>query len=161
MIVMYYIVILISALVSTLIDVSYLSFIEVSGATVLLSFSILLTLVLMERSRSIWIFSAFLVLFFSIFSSLPILFLIFAFMGIPYLIKFLKQSILFENNPLAIFLIIIFSTFVFQGVLILISKDFSINALNSLVTFILMNTISGALVYYLANYITKRLGIKK
>lgn len=157
----YYVIITFITLLLSLLDTSYLSFLEISGATILLSYAVLIVLALLDRKKPTFFYAAILTLFYSAFSSLPILFLIFMFFATPLAIQYSKKRFSIENNIVIILLVFFISNFVFEGLLILISKDFSYLALNALISFTTINTIAGMIIYFCTKAVTNYLGIKK
>lgn len=157
----YYIVITFVTFFLSLLDTSYLSFLEIGGATILLSYAVLIVLALFDKKKPTFFYATLLILFYSIFSSLPILFLIFMFFVTPFVIQYAKKRFSIENNFVIILLVFFVSNLVFEGLLILISKDFSFSALNALISFTTINTIVGIIIYFCTKVVTNYLGIKK
>lgn len=161
MIIIYYIFIALAALLLSILDTSYLSFLEVNGATVLSAYAVLIILALNGRRSSIIFYSALLTLFYSAFSSLPVLFLIFIFFATPLIIQFFKRKVVIESNFIAILFVFFVFNFLFEGILILISRDFSSSGINAWASFTLINVLFGMAIYYGLKLCARYFGIKK
>ena len=147
-----YIVIVVVAIVSVILDTSFFSFLEIWHATVLISFQILITLAIIGFRYHLLYFSALAILLYAVFSSVPLYFLILAFLGIPLLIIYLKLKITYDSNFPIILLSFLVINFVFQLGLIGVSLNFSAIAVTSVASFSLINTLAGLIIYYIINY---------
>lgn len=148
-----YILITVIAIVSVILDTSFFSFLEVWHATVLITFQILITLSIIGFRQHLLYFAAIAILLYAIFSSVPLYFLILAFLGIPLLIIFLKSKITYESNFPVIFLSFLIVNLIFQLGLIGASLSFSAAAITSIASFSIINTMAGLIIYYIINYI--------
>jgi len=148
-----YIVIVLVAIVSVILDTSYFSFLEIWHATVLITFQILIVLAIIGFRQHLQFFAAFAILLYAIFSSVPLYFLIVAFLGIPLLVIYLKSKITYESNFPVILLSFLIINMIFQ--LGLVGATFSISAaaMTSVASFSLINTVVGLVIYYIVNYL--------
>lgn len=145
---LYYIFILLLAFVSTLLDTSFFSFLEIYYATILISLGILISLPMLEIKKGTVIYATLLILFFTIFSSLQIWFLFLIFIIIPLIVFYLNRRFAFEHSKILIVLVFILCNFLFQFSLAAVSQNFSTQAFISVISFTLINTISGILIFY-------------
>lgn len=143
----YYITILFLAFLSTLLDTSYFSFLEIYYSTILISLGILISLAMLGIKKGTVMYATFLILFFTIFSSLQVWFLFSIFILIPLIVFYLNRRFAFDHSKILIILVFLFCNFLFQFSLAVISQDFSTQAFISVVSFTVINTILGFLIF--------------
>ncbi len=148
-----YIVIVLVAIVSVILDTSYFSFLEIWHATVLITFQILIVLAIIGFRQHLQFFAAIAILLYAIFSSVPLYFLIVAFLGIPLLVIYLKSKITYESNFPVILLSFLIINMVFQLGLVGATFNISAAAMTSVASFSLINTVAGLVIYYIVNYL--------
>lgn len=148
-----YIILILLAVISALLDTSFFSFLDVWNATVLLTFQILIVLSLLRFKNVLIVFAALSILLYASLSSLPIIFLIVAFLLIPLLIVYLGTKITFESNFPLILLSFLLINLVFQLLLVAISLEVSGAALTSVASFALINSMVGIIIFYIINYL--------
>lgn len=144
---LYYILILLLAFISSLLDTSFFSFLEIYYATILISLGILISLPMLNIKKGTVMFATFLILFFTIFSSLEIWFLFLIFISIPLIVFYLNRRFAFDHSKILIILVFLFCNFLFQFSLAVVSQDFSIQAFISVISFTTINTIAGFIIY--------------
>ena len=152
---LYYILIILLAFVSTLLDTSFFSFLDIYYATVLTSLAILISLPMLEIKKGTVIYATLLLLFFAIFSSLEIWFLFLVITIIPLIVFYLNRRFAFEHSKILIVLVFLMCNFIFQFGLAVASQDFSTQAFISVISFTVINTIVGVLIYYLLKILRK------
>lgn len=149
------------ALVTTLLDTSFFSFLSIFEASFVLTFSLLLVLTILDLRKEALYFGFVSILFYTIFSSLPVYLLFLIFLGIPmviYLIK-IRMAINLENFVWVI-ITLFFSNLSFYFLLIVFFGEVSAVSLTSFSFFIIINTILGLAVYYLSKILMKYFNIK-
>lgn len=145
-----YLFLLILAFASTLLDVSFFSFLEIQDATILSSLALLITLSILDLKKSTVIFASFLTLFFAIFSSLSVWMMIALFFGVPLLIFVANHRFAIDRANFLVIFTFIFFNLIFQLSLALFSLDFSATAFKSIISFMIINSVFGLMIYYLA-----------
>lgn len=145
----YYFLLIALAFISTLLDTSFFSFLEIYYAIILISLGILISLPMLDIKKGTVIYATLLILFFTIFSSLQIWFLFLIFILIPLIVFYLNRRFAFEHSKILIVLVFILCNFLFQFSLAAVSQNFSTQAFISVISFTLINTISGILIFYI------------
>lgn len=144
-----YLIFILLAFLTTLLDTSFFSFLEVYHATILSSFAFLVSFSILDIKKGTLIFAAFLTLFFAVFSSLPVWLIICLFFGIPLIIFVVRFRLAIDRSGFLLVLTFISTGLLFQLSLAMAALDFSKNAFISVISFTIINTIFGLLVYYL------------
>lgn len=138
------------AFLSSVLDTSFLAFLDIFNSTVISSFCIVIVLAMLGyKSQSIY-FGSFVILFLSAFSSIPIFALFIAYMAIPLLIIFLKQKIYFEAIPAVVVLAFLVSSTIFRLTLLTLGSIPSRKIISSLLSFPAINTLFGYFLLMLA-----------
>lgn len=137
------------ALVSSVLDTSFFSFFEFWYATIILSFQILIGFTILGLKNYLLLFAALIILFFSALSSLPPIYLIIIFLIFPFSLFYLKKRLPFEFNFFIIILFFLLINFIFQALLMILSMQFSSQAVTSIASFSLINTSVGIPMYYI------------
>ncbi|MFA7244025.1 MAG: hypothetical protein WC080_01915 [Patescibacteria group bacterium] len=156
-----YIFLGITALIATLLDISYFSFLSVAGSSILLVFIIQLILAALDLKYYSIIFASFAVLFYAGLSSVPIQYILILFIIIPLLIFYLRQKIRFDLTYFSFLFIIVGSCAVFQILLIILELNFSIQSFLSALTFIVVNSLAGIVVFSIAKIVAQKLKLVK
>jgi len=143
------------AFATTLLDTSFFSFLEIYYATIITSLAFLISFSILNLKKRTIIYAAFLTLFFVVFSSLPVWFIICVFFGIPLIIFAVRFRLALDRSILLLVLTFIFSNFLFQMFLAVSSVDFSRTAFISVISFTLINTIAGLVIYYIVQKVIK------
>jgi len=141
------IMLIVVALVTVLLDVSFFSSIEIYGATIILSLSILLTMAISDRSRDYLIYAFSLILFFTIFSSLPLIVIAIEFLLLPAGLNYVMIKYFPKPRPVTSPIYYIFGTLFFELVLLVYSKEFTESGLLTLSYFVVINSIVGVICY--------------
>lgn len=149
------------ALVSTLLDISFFSFLPVGGASILTTFIILIILASFDLRYYSVIFSAFAVLFYTGLSSVPVYYIAIMFVAIPILVFYIRKRILFELSYFSFLSIIVGSTFLFEIIYLLIEFNFSSNTIYPALMFVLINSLFGIVLFSLSKKITHKFKITK
>lgn len=152
-----YITFVFLALVTTLLDTSFFSFLEIYYATILTSLAFLISFSVLNLKKGAIIYAAFLTLFFAIFSSLPVWLLICLFFGIPLIIFAVRFRLAIDRSKLLLTLTFLIANLLFQLSLATASLDFSKYAFISVVSFTIANTLVGLLIYFVTKKIVNTL----
>lgn len=148
-----YIIFISLALVTTLLDTSFFSYLEIYYATILTSLAFLISFSILNLKKGAVIYAAFLTLFFAIFSSLPVWLLICLFFGLPLIIFAVRFRLAIDRSILILILTFIVANLLFQLSLAIASLDFSKYAFISVVSFTVINTLAGLAIYYITKTI--------
>lgn len=148
-------------LISSLLDISYFSALPVFGSSILLTFQLIIVIAAYDWRYYSIIFAAFAILFYTGLSSLPIYFILILFIGIPLLIFYLRKRIIFELNYFTFLTIIFASNLVFQIAYLIIGWDFSINIIFAALSFILINSLAGIILFIISSKFAQTLKIRK
>jgi len=156
-----YITLAMLSLATTLLDTSFFSFIDIFEATILTTFLVLLVLVILNFRREALYFASFSILFFTIFSSVPIYLLFVLFFGIPIAIYLVKTKIAVnQENIFWVIIIFLVANFFFDLLLLVFWGEANANALTSLMFFTIVNTIFGLLIFYITKIIIRYFNIE-
>lgn len=156
-----YIFFAILTLITSVLDISYFSAIPILGSSILLTFELVIIIAAYDWRYYSIIFSMFAILFYSGLSSLPIYYILILFIIIPLLIFYLRKRIIFEINYFTFLTIIVASNFLFQMIYLLIEWNFSFDALISALSFILINTLAGMVLFIISSKLSRTLKIGK
>lgn len=137
------------ALVTVLLDVSFFSAFEVYGATIILSLVILLTMSITDRSRTYLIYAFSLILFFTIFSSLPLFVIALEFLALPVGLNYIVTRYFPRPRPVTSPIYYLFGNFIFELVLMVHGKEYNQAGLLTLSYFVVLNSIIGVICYVL------------
>lgn len=150
------------SLASTLLDVSFFSALPFHEATIISTLSIIIILALLGNLKNEISFSFSAIIFFSLFSSVPVWYLVLTFMIIPTLVLYLRKSYLPDLSVLAATPFFIGLNLIFQlGLTLIVVGGWNNAAFNALGYFVLVNTVSGLLLYFLIKIIFARLEREK
>lgn len=132
----------------TFIDVSFLSFLGVYGATILSSFLFVIIFSMTDKTKKDYIIAALsVVLFFSIFSSLPLFPIIAGFFLIPATIGYLRQHSFPEPSVLVSVVYFVISTALFEGMILLYLRAWNDEGFLAFGWFIFLNSFFGFISY--------------
>jgi len=141
------ILLIVAALITVLLDVSFFSSLEIYGATVILSLAVLLTMAITDRGRDYLIYAFSLILFFTIFSSLPLIVIAIEFLVLPAGLNFVLTKYFPKPRPATSPIYYIFGTLFFEFVLLVYSKEFTQSGFLTLGYFVVINSIVGVICY--------------
>lgn len=140
------------------IDISFFSFIGIFGATLLSSLIFLVIFSILNKDqKDDYIVALSMVLFFSIFSSLPLPIIFIGFFLLPFGIGYVRKHYFSEPSPIGSIPYFLMTNFIFEGVLILYVGDFSSSGLLMFSWFILLNTFFGFLLYSISQSVRNNL----
>jgi hypothetical protein len=105
------------------------------------------------------IFAACAILFYAGLSSVPILYIMIMFVGIPMLVFYTRKRFLFELSYLSFLLIIVGSLVVLEIILLIIGLDFSVSSLFAAVMFVAVNALVGIILFPIAKRVAQKLKI--
>ncbi len=138
------------AFIFSVLDTSFFAFYETFSSTVISSFIVLMILVIFDRKKTTVYFGSFCILFLSAFSSLPLYSMILGYLGIPLIIFYFRQKIYFESNLFPALVIMLFSNLLFRLLLLPLSEIRSESTLLSVISFPIINTLIGSILFVLA-----------
>ncbi|MCX6808251.1 MAG: hypothetical protein NTW50_01105 [Candidatus Berkelbacteria bacterium] len=150
------ILLVVLALSLVLLDVSFFVNFEVNGATFLSSFCVLVVLALVDNSKKYYIFSLALVLFFSLFTSLPLLVIALNFFLLPAFLNFIRLKFFPEPTPFTSLFYFISISVVFEIIIMIYSGSWNSQALLALLYFVLINSAAGVFLFTMYRIIKKR-----
>lgn len=133
------ILLIIVALLTTVLDTSFFSLIPIFGATIVSTFSVLLILSLFENRQNFLVFGLSSIVLFSIFSSVPIWFLVLIFLALPSIFTFIINNYFPKHSILPSFLYFFVMSFLFQGVLTLFFGQLGVVYLKIIGSFAIIN----------------------
>lgn len=152
---------LIFALCLTVLDVSFFAALSVSGATFISSLAVVMIYALLRKEGDYLALGIFLTLFYSVFSSVPVWFIVITFVGIPSLVIFLRNSYFPEPSGIFAFLFFLLYYLIFEFVLLLIFKELNSEGGRILVYFILLNSITSIIIYQTVRLVRKKFRIEE
>ncbi len=156
-----YIILAILSLLTTLLDTSFFSFIDIFEASIISTFAVLFTMAILNLKREALYFASFSILFYVIFSSVPVYLLFILFLGIPLILYLTKTKIaLNQENVLWVITIFLLANFLFDLLLLLLFGGVSAESITSLFSFIVINTIFGLIIYYLSKIVISYFNIE-
>lgn len=143
------ILLVICAFVLSLLDTSFFSAMPLFGATIISAFVLALTLSMFDQVNVLLTYVISAILFFSVFSSLPIHFIVLGFFLIPYLILFIRKKYFPQSSVLSSIPFFVFGTLFFSLMLLLNNRQWNLDGLVVLIYFVLLNSAIGMGLYYL------------
>jgi len=156
-----YIILAIAAFVTTLLDTSFFSFIDIFEASIISTFSALLVLTILNFKREALYFASFSILFYTIFSSVPVYLLFLLFFGISTLFYLAKIKVAINLKSIFwVIIIFLVSNFLFDLFLLLLFGGVTADSLTSLFFFVIINTIFGIILFYLSKILIKYFNIE-
>ena len=132
---------------TTLLDVAFFSNLEFYGATIILTFIIANLFSLGNKWEDLIVFISGALLFFAIFSSVPIPALIFVFYVVPLASYYLKKNYFSEPSPIFSVFYLAPAMLLFDLSLMIVTKQWSAEAILSLCYFVVINSIFGVIIY--------------
>ncbi len=139
-----------------LLDTSFFSNLPIGNATIISTLAAIILFSFTGNPRDLISFVSFAIIFFSIFSSLPIWLIFFTFLLIPGLIFYVRKILLPEPSP--IFSVIYFfgGNFLFELAILLRSGEWNQKGLAVFVSFVLINSLFGVAVFAIGKYLLMR-----
>lgn len=156
-----YIFFAILTLITSLLDISYFSALPIFGSSILLTFQLIIVIAAYDWRYYSIIFATFAILFYAGLSSLPIYLILALFIGIPLLIFYLRKRIIFELNYFSFLSIIIASNLIFQIIYLISVWDFTSNTFFASLSFILINSLTGIIIFFISSKFAQTLKIGK
>ncbi len=151
-----YIILVILSLVTTLLDTSFFSFIDIFEASLISTFAVLLTFTILNFRREALYFASFSILFYTIFSSVPVYLLFILFFGIPIFVYLVKNKIALNLESIFwIIIILLIANAIFDLLLLFLFGGISAGTLTSFFSFITINTIFGVIIFYLSKIVIR------
>lgn len=156
-----YILLFVLSFLTAILDTSFFSFLTLYEASLISTFSIMIILMILDLRREALYFASFSILFYTIFSSVPVYLLFILFLGIPLFFYLLKTRVAINLESLVWVIIILFlSNLLFDLLLIVFFGDVSAGSLTSLLFFTIINTVFGLIVFYISKIIIKYFNIQ-
>lgn len=149
------IIIILFAFLLSILDTSFFSFLPIFGATIISSYDFIINFSIMGKSRDFVFFTTVVVFFFSIFSSLPIWFVVLSFLVVPYAIFYVRNVYFTDPSVLASSMFFGIATFVFSFISMIYRKSWSESGIVALIYFVIINSVFGVALYYLSKRIRK------
>ena len=144
------------SLLFTLLDVSFFSFIQIYGVTIISTFLIIISFSLLVDTKlahhDLLIFQSSSLIMFSVLSSVPIWLLLIGFIIIPGVIVYLRENYVSYPSVFVVIAIFLLSNFIFEIILFLSSSQTNQNIILPLLYFVFINTIVGFAIYQIAFY---------
>lgn len=148
-----YTILILAPAVLTLLDTAFFSNLTIKDASIISVFQFLILFSLIADAGNCLVFAAFSVFFFSIFSSLPLWLIFLLFFILPSMIMYLRRSHLPLPSVPASAIFFVLSNAIFEMILLLYSKQWSSAGFSVLYYFVLINSIIGVVIYYVAHLI--------
>lgn len=153
-----YTIIILIAFCLSFLDIAFFSFLEIYGATILSSFIFLIIFSITDKTkRDYMIASLAVVLFYSIFSSLPLPIIFTGFFIIPASIGYIRERYLPEPTPIVSILYFFVSALLFEGILVAYVKAWNPTGLLTLSWFVFLHILVGFLCYLIFFRLRKKL----
>jgi hypothetical protein len=149
------------ALATVLLDVSFFSTFEIYGATVISSLAILLTMAITDRNRNYLIYAFSLILFFTIFSSLPLVVIVIEFLALPAGLNYVMTRYFPRPRAVTSPIYYLFGNFIFELVLMVYAKEYNQAGLLTLSYFVVLNSILGVIFYVLLEKVKNDFNIEE
>lgn len=140
--------IIIIAMVLSFLDTAYFSFIELSGVSLIISYVVASTFALIGDNNRLTVLCMALVLFFSVFSSLPPWVVSIVFFVLPSLLYHIRSNYFPLPSVFASILFFAVATSLFEAILLIASKGFERSSIGVIGYFALYNTIAGVIMFY-------------
>jgi len=144
-------------LILVLLDVSFFSFITVMGASIITSFLVLIMMAITDRKKDFAYFSLLLVLYFSIFSSLPLFLIGLNILILPLAMNFVMKKYFRSPNVYASSIYFFIASFVFEFSFLVWVGEWNLNGYMAVLSFVLINTMAGFLLNFLYHKAQNRL----
>ena len=132
----------------TLLDTSFFANLTLKDASIVSVFQLIIIFALIAETKQFLFFLSSTIIFFALFSSLPIWILFLLLFLLPSLFLYLRKGHLpLPSIPVAIFLFLI-ANFVFELILLFYAKEWNNKGFSVLCYFVIINTIFGSILYY-------------
>lgn len=133
----------------TLLDTSFFANITAKGATIISVFQFILILALLGNTKNYFVFISGAIVFFAIFSSLPVWIIFLLLFILPSTVLYLsKDHLSLLSVPIAAILFLV-ANFLFELILLLYMKEWNKNGFEVMYYFVILNSIFGIFEYYL------------
>jgi len=132
----------------TLLDTSLFANMTVKNASIVSVFQLIIILALVADTRNYFIFVSGAIIFFAVFSSLPVWTIFILLFLLPCSVLYLRKGHLpLPSLPVAT-IILLLSNLIFELVLLLYIKEWNKKGFEVMYYFVLINTVFGSLIYY-------------
>lgn len=133
-------------LVLVIMDLTFFSYIEIYGASLITSLVVLTMLALSSKNDDYIYFGLILVILFSIFSSVPLFVIGLNFVLVPATINYVIKKYLPSPSTLTAVLYFIFVAFLFEFSLLVWSSEWSVVGFKAVGYFVMINAILGTII---------------
>lgn len=141
-------ILFLSAGALTLLDTSLFANMTLKNASIVSVFQFMIILALVADTRNFFIFISGAIIFFAVFSSLPVWTIFILLFLLPSSVLYLRKGHLpLPSVPVAA-IILLLSNLIFELVLLLYIKEWNKNGFEVMYYFVLINTVFGSLIYY-------------
>lgn len=148
------------ALILVLLDISFFSAISLNGATIISTYILIINFALLTNPKdyhnNFTFFEVTSLIGFSVFSSVPITILFFAFFIVPAIIVFLRKNYFPMPSILNSVVFFFLSNIIFEFLFVLYQKQINQTGIELIAYFSIINTLFGVFVYYISNRIKPR-----
>jgi hypothetical protein len=135
-----YVLVIIVAFLLSFLDISFFSFLDIYGATVLSSFIFLIIFTIVDKTKQDYlVVSLALVLFFIVLSSLPLIPLLINFFLIPAIINYVRKYYLREPTLFASIGYFFIACFIFELTLLIYARAWNATGFLTFAWFIFLN----------------------
>ncbi len=145
------VLIILLALILVLLDTSFFAVFAISGVSVISSFAILIIFSLLTERNDFVVLALSLVLFLTIFSSLPLWLTIFFFVVLPGMVLYLRKGYLPEPSILISSIYFLLGYGLLGIFLIIIGNSLTSEVVTAFLSFWAINTIAGVVLYALTS----------
>lgn len=144
-----YVLLVLLASASVILDASFFSYLSVGGISILSSFSLFIIFALLGRQRDLLFLSIVSIMLLAAFSSLPVWFILIGYLFIPNGLTYVKKNHLHDSSLFILYLLVCSCCFAFEVPLLLLAQSWDISSLRMLGYFILLNSSFTMLLFYL------------
>lgn len=136
-----------AALFLTVLDVSFFSGLQIYGASLLISFVVLIIFALVGQQENWLVFSFGLIFSFAIFSSLPSIVLVINFFLVPAVINFVRRKYLPEPTLFSSISYFVVASLLFELMLVVYFREFDQQVALACSYFVVINSICGMILF--------------
>jgi len=137
------ILIILLAFCLVILDVSFFSQLNIYGASILFSFIVAILFVLLNRDKNYLCYLLASVIFFTIFSSLPLPIIFLNFFLLPVAVNYIKNTYFPEPTIISVIFYFFAATFIFDFILLIYAKEWNQSGYLALGYFTVLNSLAG------------------
>lgn len=155
------IIIIFIALALVILDVSFFSQLDIYGASILFSFIAAILFALLDRDKNYLIYLLSAVIFFALFSSLPLPIIFINFFLLPAVIYYIKNTYFPEPTILSVIFYFSVATFLFDLIILLYAREWNEAGYLALGYFTVLNSLAGVGLFASIRRIFRRYWVKE